>query len=385
MKLKRLAASAAVLLATTVGIAIGWGYALIMFLGILSMVMVHEAGHFIGARVGGIAVTEFFVGFGPRVASFHRNGVEYGVKALPLGGYVRIIGMTADEKIPDHIPESATYRAASYPRKVLAVVAGPMVNILTTVVIFIALFAFHGVWTPSTTVDSVLDGSPAAQAGITPGDKLVSVSGTAVRSHAELREVVSTFAPNAAVQVTVQRGESTQDLSVVLADGKLGYYPQQELVRQGFVGSVHEGSLMAWQTLKVSVSALGTFASQATDLVAGLDEPETIAPEARPSSVIGISHLGGEAIEQGGITVWLLAASVSMFLGIVNLLPFLPLDGGHLAVATYERLGTLILRRPTRIPARLMGYAALAALVPLLGFGAIGAYLDIVDPLSLTR
>ena len=157
--------------AALVGLAVfvpGSRIPLAIIVGIVLMVMLHEAGHYITAKRAGMKVTEFFLGFGPRLWSFRRGETEYGVKALPLGGYVRIIGMSSLEEV-DPEDEPRTYRQGRYRDRMKVVLAGVTVNLLIAFLLFFVVIAGRGVAEgPSTTVSSVVAGSAAAQAGSTP-------------------------------------------------------------------------------------------------------------------------------------------------------------------------------------------------------------------------
>ena len=149
------------------GFAASWGVVAFVIALIVSIVL-HELGHYFGARWGGMKVTEYFIGFGPKIWSTRRGETEYGLKALPLGAYVKVPGMSNLEEIPPE-EEARTYRAQSYGRRVRMVFAGPAMNLLIALVLFIGFFAFHDERIISDprwpAIDAPGEGSPAAIAG----------------------------------------------------------------------------------------------------------------------------------------------------------------------------------------------------------------------------
>ena len=165
-----------------------------IIVGLVLTIMLHEFGHYVAAKKSGMKVTEFFLGFGPRIWSFRRGETEYGIKAIPAGGYVRIIGMTNLEEV-DPEDEPRTYRQATTGKRLITVLAGIIVNLILALVLVFAVVAVHGVppTEPSTTLDSVIKGSPAQIAGMRSGDRVVSINnapitdfdsvGKAIRAH----------------------------------------------------------------------------------------------------------------------------------------------------------------------------------------------------------
>ena len=164
-----------------------------LIVGLVFTVMLHEAGHMIVAKRSGMKVTEFFLGFGPRIWSFRRGETEYGIKAIPAGGYVRIIGMNSIEEV-DPEDEARTYRAASFPKRLATILAGIGVNLLIAFVLIFVVLLRVGETKLTSTVSDVSKGYPAAEAGIRPGDRLVTIGGVAVDSFADLKDQVSSRA-----------------------------------------------------------------------------------------------------------------------------------------------------------------------------------------------
>jgi RIP metalloprotease RseP len=163
--------------------ALGWFVswnAVVVVVAIVGMIFLHELGHFVAAKKGGMKVTEFFIGFGPRLWSFRRGETEYGLKLLPAGAYVKVIGMHNLEEVPDE-DEPRTYRQASYPRRMAVALAGSTMHFLLAFVVLTVLFAGFGIPDKDNfRVDEIVDGSSAQAAGMQPGDQLLTINGDPV-------------------------------------------------------------------------------------------------------------------------------------------------------------------------------------------------------------
>lgn len=390
----------------------GAGGALATILILAFSIMFHEFGHYSAARLSGMKCTEYFIGFGPRLWSVTKGETEYGVKAVPLGGYVRIIGMNNLEAVEPE-DEQRTYRAASYPRRALTIVAGPAANfVLAFVLVAIMLFGF-GFPETGTSVGSVAVGTPenpapAFDAGFRPGDRIVNVAGVEIQ---EWIDVTSTIEQNKdrEINVVIERDGELTTLSVTPIDknaatgettfaddaGYVGLGPNRQLVRGGF-GETTQATLLAVpRGMQSAVQALGRVVSPSS--ISGLIDSLQRSPgekrtleeaQDQPQSVIGIVTIGDAIVEasdgwqESVFSLLSLGFSLNIFLGVFNLVPILPLDGGHFAVAAYERI------RSRRGHRHMVDFQKLA--VPMYAF--IGmllvlfvstAYLDIFRPLDL--
>ena len=150
-----------------------------IIVGLVLTIMLHEFGHYVAAKKSGMKVTEFFLGFGPRIWSFRRGETEYGIKAIPAGGYVRIIGMTNLEEV-DPEDEPRTYRQATTGKRLITVLAGIIVNLVIALVLVFGILVLHGPEDVSTTINGVTKGSPAAIAGLRSGDRIVAIDGARI-------------------------------------------------------------------------------------------------------------------------------------------------------------------------------------------------------------
>ena len=169
-----------------------------IIVGLVLTIMLHEFGHYVAAKKSGMKVTEFFLGFGPRIWSFRRGETEYGIKAIPAGGYVRIIGMTNLEEV-DPEDEPRTYRQATTGKRLITVLAGIIVNLLIALVLVFGILVLHGPEDVSTTIDGVAKGSPAAIAGLRSGDRIVAIDGSRIT---DWNQVGRAITPNQGKPIT---------------------------------------------------------------------------------------------------------------------------------------------------------------------------------------
>jgi membrane-associated protease RseP (regulator of RpoE activity) len=364
---------------------------LIVLIGIVLMVMVHEAGHFFAAKATGMKATEFFFGFGPKLWSTRRGETEYGVKAVPLGGYVRIIGMNPYEEV-DPEDEDRTYRVQPFWAKSVVVLAGVVSHFVVAFLIFFLVATAIGRQEVTTTIDAIAptlsDGSssPAAQSDIRPGDTVLRIDGVEVAEWVDIRAEISAR-PGETVPVEVERDGSIETLVVTFgsveddAGGMRGFFgvtPTSETVRLNPVaGFVDAGAALGEATV-ASVNGMWRLFSGLGDLVGATFSGDTATiDENRPASPIGLVRLGAQTEQLGlGFTLSLLAL-VNVFVGLFNLIPMYPLDGGHFAVAVYERI-----RGREADVAKLAPVAAVVVVFMIL-IGVLAIYLDIANPFTL--
>ena len=335
------------------GFAASWGVVAFVIALIVSIVL-HELGHYLGARWGGMKVTEYFIGFGPRIWSTRRGETEYGLKALPLGAYVKVPGMSNLEEIPPE-EEARTYRAQSYGRRVRMVFAGPAMNLLIALVLFIGFFAFHDERIISDprwpAIDAPGEGSPAAVAGLQAGDRILRMNGVDVTNFDTFRTTVRDL-PGKTVPLDIERSGEPLELQVTLADrnpgtgergiGFLGVSPAVDVtyVKRNMPEAVQRSFTEFGTQVGGTVVGIGRIFSPAglTKLWQTVTGQRPDDPTQRASSIVGIVREGGRAADTGWIYFVGLLGAVNLALGLFNLLPLLPLDGGHIVIATYERL-----------------------------------------------
>lgn len=372
----------------------------LLILGVAISIGLHEVGHMVLAKKFGVKVTQYFVGFGRTLWSTKKGETEYGVKAVPLGGYVKLIGMLppAPDGDPNRIRKSNTgmftqlvsdARAAEYElvepgdeerlfyrlpwwKKVIVMSGGATVNLVIAFLLFGGVFMLHGTLEPTTQLDGVSDcviaatpGSseerkctdedpvaPAKDAGLQTGDRIVSINGTEVTSWDQLSTLIRSNKDGQAVIVYERDGQelstttnttvsprlSRDDPDELVEVGFLGVTPQFVLEKQGPVFVITTMGDYTWQTVK----ALGQMPVKLVGVAkaaVGLEERQ----QDSPMSVVGASRVAGEISSAHEIPVGdrfvsliMLLGGINLFVGMFNFVPLLPLDGGHIAGAVYE-------------------------------------------------
>jgi membrane-associated protease RseP (regulator of RpoE activity) len=383
---------------------------------LLTSVMLHEAGHFVTARMFGMKATQFFVGFGPTLWSRQRGETEYGVKAIPAGGFVKIIGMTPLEDVAPEDKPRAFISKGGWQRFVVLVAGSTMHFIIALVLFFIYLAAWpsqiHGPAAVSgvqdcvttTEAGSCADGAPASPAKgvLQKDDVILAVDGKQVtKGRDQLISLVSQ-SPAGPITFTIERSGQTRQVTInpVTVDGArrvgilVGQAPSTKTVGIG-VAEAFTGSFRLFgQTTTGSFKALGAVPHEISRIISGDQGKRTADGNggAQVTSVVGVAQLSGEAFQAGGFsgglaTVVGLTAAVNLFVGIFNLFPLLPLDGGHVAILAYEKARDRV-RRRRKLPAA--GPVDLAKLMPvtygalalIVGMSMIVLYADVVNPVA---
>ncbi len=374
-------------------------------LAIAAVIMLHEAAHFAAAKWSGMKATEFFFGFGPRLWSVRKGETEYGIKAIPFGGYVKIIGMSNLERDIAPEDEPRTYRQASYPKRMLVAMAGVATHFVMAFLLLVVLLSVVGVPNydkPSLTIGNLsrLDtgASPALDAGFKVGDRIVSVDGQTVSRWEEVPPIIR-VSPNRPVDFVVERDGVRLNLTATpialegeggTARGFIGVGPKPTIETMNPITASRRAVEDIWALSTGSVKALGSFFSPgslrdyAGQLTNANDRDEaTAVDEERFVSVVGVARIAGQAAESGIFNVIYLLVLLNIFIGVFNLVPLLPLDGGHVAIGTYERLRSR-LKEGKRYHAdvgKMMPVAA-AVIVILVLIGVTSIYLDIVNPVA---
>jgi membrane-associated protease RseP (regulator of RpoE activity) len=383
--------------------------ALIVVLAIVIIIFLHELGHFVTARAAGMKCTEFFIGFGPRVWSFHRGETEYGIKAIPAGAYVKVIGMTNLEEV-DPADEARTYRQKPYWRRMSVAVAGSAMHFLIALACLFGFFVGVGVpqddiWEVGRLAAGDAESpSPAGDAGVEVGDQIVAFEGVSVETFDDLREQILARSPGDDVTISVVRDGRPLDLAVSLGqlDGGNAFlgvgptYPaQRESIGSAITTTVTEFGTYSKLTVEAIVrifspSGLANFVGLAADTARPpVDGPVTSQPLEeqgdRVLSIYGAARLGTQMTDTGVAGLLAFLALINIFIGIFNLVPLLPLDGGHVAIATYEKVRELLSRSTARYHADVSKLIPLTYLVifVLVGVGVIALYLDIANPIDL--
>ncbi|WP_293768347.1 site-2 protease family protein [uncultured Corynebacterium sp.] len=389
-------------------------------LGIGLTVALHEAGHMLTARAFGMRVRRYFIGFGPRLFSFTRGHTEYGLAALPVGGFCDIAGMTAqDEFLTEEEEPYAMYKKPAWQR-VIVMSGGILVNIVLGFALLfgVALTAglpdLHADLRPKVgevvcSADQIdaehyaecTGAGPAGEAGVETGDIVLALDGQPLESFAQLREEVI-GKPGQTVTLTVERDGRVLDLPVhldtvkrlttegeLIDAGSIGLtnQPVNIMVKHDAVSAVPATAEYSWTLAKSTVTAIGRIPSQIPGIVTSIFGQER--SEDSPMSVVGASRVGGELVERSlWSTFFMMLASLNYFLALFNLIPLPPFDGGHIAVIAYEKVRDSVRKVRGLAPlgpadyTRLMPVTYVMAAI-LMTFGALVIVADVVNPIRL--
>jgi membrane-associated protease RseP (regulator of RpoE activity) len=390
-------------LALVVGATVAFGIwaglgTLAIVLALVLMIFMHELGHYVTAKAAGMKVTEFFIGFGPRLWSFQRGETEYGLKAIPAGAYVKVIGMSNLEEV-DPADEPRTYRQQPYWRRLSVAIAGSTMHFLMALALIYAVFVGFGIPQPDSdnwTVGALTERSPAERAGLELGDRIVTVDGQRFASFDDLSGELRS-SPGEEVTLQVERDGAVRTVDVRLADtnpegenvGFLGIGPEFERVREGPVSGVVESVKTTGETMWASIRGLGSFFSPSglsgyvDTLTSTTDGDSGATVEEDPDRVVSIYGAVRLASQSDGVAdVLAFLFAINVFVGIFNLVPLLPLDGGHVAIATYERIRSRA-GRPYHADVSKLMPLTYAVVLLLVLVGVTSLYLDITNPLNL--
>ena len=473
-----------ILALVALGVFASWSWAFIVTF-IVFMIFMHEMGHYVTARWTGMKVTEFFIGFGPRLWSFRGGETTFGVKAIPGGAYIRIIGMNNLEVVAP-CDEHRTYRVKSFPRRLLVVSAGSAMHFLLAITLLFLVLLFYGLPTDDDrwSVSAVSDRSAASELGIELGDEIVSIGGIEIADFAQFGEVVSARGGQT-VEVAYRRDTETLTGTVVLGsrltdegaatingllprdrilaveginvfgwdevvaavgdrtgeplqfivdpaggsellvvdEAVVSQLPSAQVAASGFFGvgprryreptglvdgvtdsitgfgsytkaiMVGMGELVAGGGLQAFVSdtLTGDVDSPAEQVSSNVAAEREVAirsldardpDEQRIISIYGAAQLGTQLADDGFDSVLIFLAGLNISIGLINLIPLPPFDGGHVAVAIYERIRSFGGRNHRVDYAKLLP-VAYGVVILLLGVGLIAVFRDIVDPINL--
>jgi membrane-associated protease RseP (regulator of RpoE activity) len=367
---------------------------------LLLSVMVHEFGHYITARKYGMWVSEFFVGFGKRIWSVQRGETEFGVKAIPAGGYCKIEGMSPNDEMPEGQEDRAFYKASSV-KKLVVLGAGSFLHFVLGFVLLLTLFAGIGTNQVLPVINEVVPNSAAQAAGILPGDEIVSINGKKVTEWYKDVEVIRQSKGSELTLVLSRNGEEiTVNTSARLTDLDgtkryvLGIVNDVGLKRSGLLVSIKNSATVTKDFLVESVKSLGKLPEKIPALWGA-----TVRGEERDANglvgVVGVARVSGEAVGSDKLTPMerlatfvLIVASLNIFVGVFNLLPILPLDGGHMAVAIADSIRALFARlrgrpRPVPIDVTVLTPITMVVFVVLATLTLLLLVADVINPVTL--
>ena len=388
---------------------------------LLISVMLHELGHFLTARKFGMKVTEFFLGFGPKIWSTQRGETEFGVKSIPAGGYCRIVGMSPSEPV-DLIDQPRSFYKASILRRLIVLGAGSTTHFVLGFLLLFTFFAAIGTPSQSQVLDQILKcipadrtqsnclpsdpKTPAILAGLKQGDKIVSINGVKLNSWEEVSKVIRN-SPNKKIALGILRDEILLDVELTpvarapiseLGEsapvGVIGVLSKSELLRSNPLAAVKNSYTEGKNIFTGSFKALFALPAKIPALVqatfgGGERDPEGLV------GVVGVARVSGDAAasENAGWAAkigffLLIIASLNIFIGIFNLLPLLPLDGGHMAVAIADGIRVQIARRrgkPIPEPYDVVKLVplTLAVIVVMATLSLLLLAADIINPLRI--
>jgi membrane-associated protease RseP (regulator of RpoE activity) len=388
---------------------------LIFVLALLFSIMLHEAGHFFTAKKFGMKVTQFFVGFGQTLWSRRKGETEYGVKAIPAGGFVKIVGMTELEDV-DPADEPRSFRRQPGWQRIIVLAAGSFMHFVLAFVLLFALavgigLAGAGTSTTVGAIDTCVPSSltsvckasnpasPAKKVGIRAGDKIIAVAGVPVHNWTQMGKALRSQPAGQPVAITVQRGGKRVTLTARLAvvHGRQGSYlgvsPVVVFQRTGPIGAVTYAGGKFGQILAGSAGVVANLPKAVPDLFA---KNRGSGPGGQVTSVVGAADITGQVVaspigwQARVAVVMLIVASLNIFVGAFNLLPLLPLDGGHLAIVIYERCRAWLARLrgkpdPGPVDFRRFVPVSVGVFALLVGFGLLLIMADLVNPVHIIQ
>jgi membrane-associated protease RseP (regulator of RpoE activity) len=401
---------------------IGW---VIFLVALLFSVMLHETGHFVMAKKFGMKVTRYFVGFGPTLWSTRRGETEYGIKALPFGGFVKIIGMHSLDDLDDPADEPRSFRRQPAWQRIVVLCAGSFMHFVLAFLLIFGLAVTIGIENDNTSQLGTISkcvaanstqllagtctasdkASPAKLAGLRAGDKVTAFNGTPVSTFNQLGDLIRKAGPGTDVAITVQRdipaqhGTRIQTLTLhtTLASVKgrngayLGVTPTAVLQVANPIRAVQYTGTAFGQVIVGSAKAVAALPGSLPKLFSK-DRGNSAAGQV--SSVVGAAEATGTAVAADVgwrfkvSFVLLLIASLNIFVGVFNMLPLLPLDGGHVAAIIWERIRAWFARLRKRPDPGLVDMAKLlpvsfSIFMILMFFGVALILADIVNPVNI--
>ena len=382
---------------------------------LLTSVMIHEAGHYLTAKKFGMKVTEFFLGFGQKIWSTQRGETEFGLKAIPAGGYCKIVGMSPREELSPADADRAFIKG-TITQRLIVLGAGSFLHFVIGFVLLISLFAGVGITSVTNQVQKVSEcvpqsatevcsststPSPAKNAGVLAGDKLVKINGETFK---EWSDAVAVIRANAGKQLDIVVDRNGDQIPLLITpatrmvDGKaigvLGVINEIGTVRFNPIVATQKSVTFGSEILANSITSLIKLPSKIPDLLAQTFGARERDPEGLVG-VVGVARVSGETASTGKLTTnekiatfILIVASLNIFVGMFNLLPLLPLDGGHMAVAIADGIRNFWAKRrglpkPAPIDVERLTPITMVVFVLMAGLSIVLLAADIFNPIRL--
>ncbi len=368
-----------------------WLFFTLTFLGIL---IFHEFGHFWFARRYGMKVTEFGIGFGPKLWSAKKQDLTYSFRLIPLGAFVAIPGMYKRDKLPDDISESETYRSASFKAKILTIVAGPSTHFISAFLMFLLLFSVFGYSgfrgdsaDKYVAIEEVEVGKTANSINILEGDRIAVINGMGIKNTDDVKESLIQGGQNS---ITLDRNGNLIDKAFFLEEGELlGVLISTNTATEDIGTSFYLAGAELGSTSVNIVDDLIFFLPRHTvDFVrdtfssSNQQSDESLSEERVAISIVGLSNIVADSFKEDLKLALIILALINVLFGIFNLIPLLPFDGGHIAVAVYEKVKTRknMLYRVNPNKFLLIGFMFVLCLLLL---NVVAFINDIRNPISL--
>jgi len=367
---------------------------------LLFSVMVHEFGHYLTARHYGMKVTEFFLGFGKRIWSTQRGETEFGVKAIPAGGYCRIEGMAPNDEMPAGEEDRAFYKASSG-KKLIVLGAGSFLHFVLGFLLLFTLFAGVGTNQVLPVIGEVVTNSAAADAGIKAGDEITSINGVEVTSWYKDVEAIRNSKGR---ELTLGINRDGQEITITATPRLTDVEGTQRYVL-GIINSIGMKRSGIIQSTSYAFTTTKSFISESAKSLIALPSKvpalwgQTVRGEERDANglvgVVGVARVSGQAVGDTQLTISerlatfiLIVASLNIFVGLFNLLPILPLDGGHMAVAIADEIRALFARlrgrpRPAAIDVTVLTPVTMVVFVILACLTLLLLVADVINPVTL--
>lgn len=314
------------------------------------LVTVHEFGHFITAKLTGMRVDEFAIGFGPTIYQTKQGDTTYSLRSIPLGGYNKIAGMDPEEEVT-----AGGFNSKPIFSRMLVILAGSIMNFILPVLLFLGIFFFSGIDTPvnEAVLGAVMPQKAAATAGLMPGDKIIAINGEKIANWENLVLTLRKY-PNQEISLNVDRAGSIREYKMIPEYDQqyerplIGISPKFEKKSVSFVDSAQ---LAVVHTKNVIFA-----------MVNGLVKIFTGKAPAEVSGPIGVAQMAGSIAEQGVLPLLNFIAFLSINLGVINLLPIPALDGGHFVVLAFEGLRGKPLSPKIMMKIQMVGIAIILAI-----------------------